>query len=322
VSLHRVRARAAHAPIVLMYHRVLPASDWNASWSHPAIIVTPQTFARHMQVVTEHFTALTLDEFAAVPGRRDGGKPRCLVTFDDGWADNYEHAWPVLRRFGVPATIFLPVDYIDTARMFWQERLGAVLWEIASRARTDGEFRVRVGPVLRRWSLNLALTGDSDPRRSVIDAVRAQKAAPDVDPTAMTTELTALVADRPISNTADKFLTWAQIKEMASGKISFGGHGAAHHILTAVPPGTAAQDIARSADVLRNHLGAQPLAFAYPNGNWSPDVIGHVQSAGYRLAFTTPQHPAAGPFAIRRVGIHEHVTSSESLLYARLAGLL
>src|SRR6201999_329515 len=86
--------------VVLMYHRVLPSGA--DSFSHAGIVVTPQTFERHMRFFARHFRLLDLAGFRK---ELDGGfGPRaCLVTFDDGWQDNHRHALPVLRRHRVPA---------------------------------------------------------------------------------------------------------------------------------------------------------------------------------------------------------------------------
>jgi peptidoglycan/xylan/chitin deacetylase (PgdA/CDA1 family) len=117
--------------VVLMYHRVLPAGA--DSFSHAGIVVTPETFERHMKFFARHFRLLDLDGFR---GELDAGfGPRaCLVTFDDGWQDNHRHALPVLRRHRVPTTIFVATDYIGTGRTFWQERFTRLLYQATRHA--------------------------------------------------------------------------------------------------------------------------------------------------------------------------------------------
>jgi hypothetical protein len=81
--------------------------------SQPGIVVEDKTFAMHMALLKRRFTVLTLDQFAdRVTNRRVFGDSCCLITFDDGWIDNFDNALPVLRTHGLPAVIFLPVNFI------------------------------------------------------------------------------------------------------------------------------------------------------------------------------------------------------------------
>lgn len=99
----RLRGRA----VVLMYHRVLPEPLFSETFSHPGIIVTPDTFARHLEVLRRYFHPLTLEEFQeCIELGHPFPRGACLITFDDGWIDNHEHALPLLRERGIPAVVF------------------------------------------------------------------------------------------------------------------------------------------------------------------------------------------------------------------------
>ena len=100
---------ARNRVVVLTYHRVLPSDRAAASFSSPAIVVTPDTFAMHMDTVKRWFTPLNASTFAAHSGGR-----ACLVTFDDGWYDNHAFALPVLERTGVPMLLFVATNYIGS----------------------------------------------------------------------------------------------------------------------------------------------------------------------------------------------------------------
>lgn len=91
---------------VLCYHRVLPAAAGNEA---PEYSVTPQQFAAQMSLLNEEgFTSLTLDEyFEAARGLRELPSRSVVVTFDDGFADNYSVAWPIARRLGVKINLFI-----------------------------------------------------------------------------------------------------------------------------------------------------------------------------------------------------------------------
>ena len=130
------RLVARNRVVVLTYHRVLPSDRAAASFSSPAIIVTPDTFAMHMETVARWFTPLSAGTFAGHSGGR-----ACLVTFDDGWYDNHAYALPVLERTGVPMLLFVATNYIGGNDCFWQETLAAHLYA-ARAARGNGDARL------------------------------------------------------------------------------------------------------------------------------------------------------------------------------------
>ena len=93
------------AVIILTYHRVIETWDETLDYSQPGMVVTAPTFERQVAILKEHFEVVTLGAVLA-DGNTAGraGRPRCVVTFDDGWRDNYDLAFPILRRHDLPAT--------------------------------------------------------------------------------------------------------------------------------------------------------------------------------------------------------------------------
>ena len=118
--------------LVLMYHRVLPAGDKRLDSEEPGMYVTPQTFSNHLKWLSEYFVFTRLYEW--IKQKSSGGTlpaRACAITFDDGWADNYEHAFPALREAQIPATIFLVSDLIGSRQTFWPERLARLLQRLS-----------------------------------------------------------------------------------------------------------------------------------------------------------------------------------------------
>ncbi len=121
----RVRARPTRSVTILAYHRVLdvPVED-DFPFDIELVSATVRDFAAQMAYVREHYRPAT---FETVIAHLDRGEqpPRgtVIVTFDDGFADNYENAFPVLRSLGMPATIFLATGYLDRGDTYWYERL-------------------------------------------------------------------------------------------------------------------------------------------------------------------------------------------------------
>jgi peptidoglycan/xylan/chitin deacetylase (PgdA/CDA1 family) len=313
--------------VVLMYHRVLTRDEQRLTGSHPGIIVGRETFAKHMAFLKRRFTVLSLDEFAdrlerEVPFQDSS----CLITFDDGWEDNCTNALPILQRHGLPAVVFLPVNFIGGRRLFWQEALTHLVVGSVTMVRQQPHRRVRVRELLAPVHLESVLDlSDDDPRPAIIEAVRFNKT---VVPAVMDAVVAGLADELGVRNVADagvdKFLHWQQVETMFSQGVVFGGHGAEHRILPNVSPGEALSEICSAREVVESRLKPRVLSFSYPNGNWTPHVADMVKGAGFRLAFTTERGFVGcedDRFTLRRVNIHEGAADSVPMFCARLVGL-
>ena len=96
------------ATIVLTYHRVLEKWEPTLDYSQPGMVVTVPTFERQLSFLERHFEIVPLRRLIEDRAMRGvARRPRCVITFDDGWRDNYDMAFPILRRHDIPATIFL-----------------------------------------------------------------------------------------------------------------------------------------------------------------------------------------------------------------------
>ncbi|HEY8550225.1 MAG TPA: polysaccharide deacetylase family protein [Vicinamibacterales bacterium] len=320
-----MRRRLRGRTVVLLYHRVLSPDQVENCWSHRAIVVERDTFARHMAALRREFEVLSLEQFTErLASPSASTRPACLVTFDDGWWDTYAQAWPVLREHGIPAVVFLPTQFIGSTQRFWQERLGAVLYELWRRSRSDAALVTRARPVLERLELASLLDAPAASAREVVrDLVQRRKLLDPRGAAAAIDELVALLGtetDGPL----DGFMTWPQVREMAEAGIAFGAHTISHRILTTLPPDEVEQEVRGSRETLLRELGTAP-AFSYPNGNWNRDVAAAVGNAPFALAFTTQPgavSATADRLALPRINIHEDVTRSVPLFFARLSGVL
>lgn len=313
--------------IVLMYHRVLTDDERRRAHSHPALVVTRDTFARQMALLKRQFVVLSSAELAHHLEHRIPFPPgACAITFDDGWRDNYTNALPILAAHGLPSLIFLPMNYIGQQRVFWQEALVQLLLRAVEAVRADSSRRTalaaRLAPVGLSSVLDLA---DPEPRAAIMSLVSSQKTQARATLENLAVDLMGDLGLSPdVLASTDGFIDWAQVREMSARGVSFGGHGMEHFLLTQVPPDIVSSEVRGSKAALDTRVGEPVPTFSYPNGYWTPDAAAAVRAAGYRLAFIAQGGPVRcddDPFTLRRVNIHQTVTDSTPLFYARLVGL-
>jgi peptidoglycan/xylan/chitin deacetylase (PgdA/CDA1 family) len=325
-ALKRIALR--NRAVVLMYHRVLSDEARAATWSHPGIVVRSRTFQWQMRLLQRQFRPLTLARFTEhLVEARPFPAASCLVTFDDGWLDTFTEAWPLLRREGVPAVVFLPTGLIGTGEMFWQERLKRMLHETCERSRRGDADPEAARRVLREHGFDALLDVPAERLRSaVMQAVQSRKLGSLEAALEATRALDELGASRsgPPGH-PDAFASWREVREMVQGGVEFGGHGVTHRLLSRLLPAEVAEEARGAREAMARELGHPPGAFAYPNGDFNGAVSAAVQAAGYHVAFSTQDGHVtadAARFSLRRVNIHEDATSSRAMFVARLVGLL
>ena len=276
--------------VVLMYHRVLTDDERKSAASHPGIVVDEQTFARHMAVLRRRFVVLSIEEFADRLERRlPFPSSACLITFDDGWRDNYSNVLPILERHRLPALIFLPVNFIGARRVFWQEALTRLLTMAISEARRDPARRARFCEILRVADLDGLLdVADKDPKLTIMETVGARKHVSAATLRSVQTGLATELGVR-LEHFArmDGFMDWSEVQTMSERGIAFGGHGAEHRLLTQISPEEAQHEVSASKAVLDRYMKKTVPTFSYPNGSWSTEIADTVKANGYNLAFTT-----------------------------------
>jgi peptidoglycan/xylan/chitin deacetylase (PgdA/CDA1 family) len=314
--------------IVLMYHRVLTEEQRARTASQQGLVVDRETFARQIAFLKRFFRVLTLDEFADHLATRtpfDG--PCCLITFDDGWIDNFQNALPVLAEHNVPAVVFLPVNFVGRGRLFTREALTHLLVRTVQVCREEPERRKSFRALLAPLGLDRVLdVTDPDPLPAVRRALGVHRYASGPEFQGMVAAVSAelgLDGDDSLSD-LDTFVDWSQVHAMAQRGVSFGGHGADHVVLTHVDAKVARCEVETSKRTLDARLRRPVRAFAYPNGAWNAEIADAVKASGYQLAFTTEAGPVScddDPYSLRRVNIHEGMTRSTPMFLARLTGL-
>jgi peptidoglycan/xylan/chitin deacetylase (PgdA/CDA1 family) len=285
---------------VLMYHRVLPAGA--DTFSADSICVTPDAFARQMAFLRRHFRILSIADLADhLESGRELPSGSCVVTFDDGWRDNFEHALPILREQQVPAVIFVATDFIGGNDCFWQERLSRLLF--VGLRRDDGA-RTLVETIVKRPGLSTC--ADPEQRRLIREAVDRLKSLPPAEIDALETRVREAVGTAA-SPGEDRFMDWRQVADLVKGsRVNVGSHGCSHTPLTKLSPERAALELEAAGRLVADAVGVPTASIGYPNGNYDDVVVRLTRAAGYRLGFTTDKGlvgDVRDPFKLPRINI-------------------
>jgi peptidoglycan/xylan/chitin deacetylase (PgdA/CDA1 family) len=306
-----------------MYHRVVPC-DVAREGVQAGMYVEPDTFQRHLRFLRDYFSIVPLNELPYASeraSRRLSTKPLSVLTFDDGWRDFYTYAFPLLQAHHVPATVFLSTDFIGTENFFWTDRLAFLFHQRGYFKKSDVLGQGGKTSVLNKL---LSLKGPMELR--VDTAIRLLKnySNEEIERTITTLSSTWGLSPHPPGRA---LLSWEEVREMGrSGLITFGSHTASHRILTTLKETEIEQELKKSNQKLLFEKVVDPafIPFSYPNGNYNERIAVMVRDAGYSLAVTTEDgwnHHGSNFFCLRRVSIHQDMTSTDGMLGSRIVGI-
>ncbi len=263
---------------ILAYHRVAELRDTPAVDSR-SVSATPEGFARQMEHLARYYQVVSMPEvLKAVEKRTPLPKRAVLITFDDAYADFAEIAWPILKQFRLPATMFVPTAYPDQPeRVFWWDRLYQAF---AATSR----ITINVSHLG-----HLSLLPPEQKRRSLRAVQNRVTTLPHCEAMRLVDSLCAELG--PSCVQGGSVLTWKQLRELALEGLTLGSHTRTHPIMTQVTPEQMREEVQGSQQDLQREIGACLPIFCYPNGNHNDTVLNVLREQGIRLAFTTLSGP-------------------------------
>ena len=285
-----IRRRAVRNAQILIYHRVNDDGD-------PYFGGVPTIdFERQMAYVSSRFHVLPLS--ALVTGLREGGLPEnaVAVTLDDGYRDNYTHAFPILKRHSIPATIFLTTSVIGSDRQLWHDDVFSAFRETTEAALEPFGSKKIASP----------LTTIGERLRAQHEFLAYIRTLSEPDRAAAVSRLREGLRVGPPRKAPGLMLSWEEARAMNRAGIQFGSHTATHPILSRVDRDHARREIVESKRAIEEQLGAPVEGFAYPNGtraDFLPETKALLREAGYRYAVTTiggSNEPEEDVYELRR----------------------
>jgi peptidoglycan/xylan/chitin deacetylase (PgdA/CDA1 family) len=267
---------------VLNYHRinrVPPDFQFDAD----VVSASPELFDREVQFCRSHFDVISFADLGdVICGAARLPKRPLMITFDDGYEDNYSHAYPILKRHGLKGMFFLAADYIGTGRLFWWDQVA-----FAFKSCHLPSVNIQVADTRREFDVSTVAAQ----RTSIAVMLRLLKTVTNaerlrvLDEIATTTHLTESLAAVP-----RQAMTWAEAREMAQNGMEIGSHTRSHPILSQVVDADAlADEIVGSKAIIEREVASPVSVFSYPVGGRQTitDTVKEVvRRAGYKFAVT------------------------------------
>jgi peptidoglycan/xylan/chitin deacetylase (PgdA/CDA1 family) len=271
--------------IVVAYHRVNHA-DAIAGLDPDLIDATPEAFESQMRFFRDHFQGVTVQEVIdAIDGRAALPPNPLLVTFDDGYLDNFRHALPILQRTGMRAVFFVSTGYMNKRRLFWWDRI----WITIHEAKVDAVTLDYPQPQM----LSLAT-----PEARAAAVQRANRIVKDTFALDLERFLDGLTRacgvawspEREAALAADTIMGWEEVAALHAAGMQVQSHTRSHRVIETLPEGELAAELAGARTDLEQRLRTEVRSIAYPVGRSIADR-GHIRkalaAAGYRIGFTS-----------------------------------
>lgn len=286
---------------VLLYHGV---TDSPPSAHLDTLHVPAEQFRKQMAWLKRKYNPVSLEQAVAALNGISELPPRpVLVTFDDAYRNNLDHAWPILRERKIPITLFVPTDLLDKPPSYWAEELE---WRVSSSTSVCVPW---LGDVL--W-----LRSRKDRQKAFKRICDDLRDLPLAERESAWQELKRhlLCGDNKCVQLEER-MTWDELRIFSNQTgVSIGSHTLSHAILPGLAPQEISLEIEQSKCDLESKLGRKVVALAYPSGSWTAQVRQMTESAGYDCAFTA-QPGTNGVdvdrFLLKRIGINASDSFSE-----------
>ena len=313
--LHFLAPRRWHGLVAFNYHRI--GDPAGSAFDRDLWSALPEELDRQVGFLRRELDVVHPRDLPEL--QRKGRGRYALITFDDGYRDNYEIAYPVLRGHGVPALFFVTTGFIDEPRAAWWDEIS---WMVRRSERNTLDASAW-------WGDALDLGGDrAGPISRLVRAYKRQPSASGDEFLRALSEATGS-GRCPAQEAAATWMNWDMLREMRDGGMAIGGHTVSHPVLARMDGTGQGSEIAGCGRRLLEELGEPMRWFAYPVGGrdaFDPSTRRHLAEAGVELAFSYygghRRFDDWDRFDVRRIPVELEVTGDTFCSMARWPALV
>lgn len=311
--------------LILTYHRVLPSADERINFEQPGMYVSEASFDMQMRLLRKYFTVMPLHEWL-VKAKNNEPLPKrtCAVTFDDGWQDNYAYAYPILKKYQIPATIFVVSSFVGSEKDFWPGRLAQLLFSVA---KTGNQSLFRHVSWLNKSKLSYQFNNVSPSVDELDEIIMQCKQNSDSENHAYIDQAWQALAEEDSNLQEVNYratLNQPELEEMlASGLVKMGSHTCNHiRMLDTLAIDTMQHEVGESKKQLESQFDASVELFCYPNGDVSSAAFDQVKQDYLGACTTVRGWNSSGSHLhlLKRVSMHDSMTATRNAFLAKISG--
>lgn len=291
------------------YHRI--GNPEETAFDPNVFSCTAETFVQHLHFFQRHFDIISTDDLVGLYSKKLIDKKYAVITFDDGYQDNYQFAYPLLKQLNIPATLFVATDFIDQKCIPWWDE---VAWIIKSSSLQD---------IAKCGWLSESKLLSMSPAQQIKAMLRVIKTDQNTSIQEKLTHLRLVTGKSfSIEQLEDKlFADWNMIREMADNDIIIGSHTCSHRILSHLSEAEQEQELRLSKAKIEGELSHSTNTLAYPVGGFDSftDATERLaQKIGYKIAFSyvngiNKKLAANTQYQLRRIPVDNNPTKKALL---------
>ncbi|MDT0603811.1 polysaccharide deacetylase family protein [Thalassotalea castellviae] len=288
--------RLPNGVYVFNYHRIGKTID--CKFDHAIFSCSTEAFDNHIKILKESFQIINTIELTRLIEQKQIMNNRyALITFDDGYEDNYTNAFPILKKHNVPAIFYVATDFVDSNHIPWWDEIAFLIRQSAGQ-----EYQL----IGTNQVYNLAPENINQTIQRIMSAAK-QLTTHTIDEVLQDVRMQCFKAHESLHNNQVKlFMTWKQVKQLADQGMEIGSHTISHRILSQLDKQEQSKEIIESKLIIEQQIEKNVNSIAYPVGRYFCYNQASFElsiQAGYQIAFNNEpgrHQDISNPYDINR----------------------